>query len=611
MPRVPQADNISVLPSVQPAPQARMLDAPEIRDFGSRQILSQAEALGRAGNVATGIAADMQAQANKVRLDDAQNRLMAIETDLRVKASSLRGRNALERPDGKALPDEFGAEFDKAVEEIAGTLGNEYQQANFRSMASQVGTRFRGSLAQHMVGEQRTYEVETAKSGINVAVDRAIKLAGDEPERQASLAAIDGHLAALARAQGWSPEALTDARLDARSKVHSGLIATMIGSGRSMDAKAYYEANSAEMTVQARTSILPKLQEANDAQAGDAAAAAAWSAIGPKSANDPIKQADMEEQVRKATAGNPAAQRVAIDGLRQRASAFNAQQAELKATNISGVWRQIPPGGSITPQIQQSEAWLALTDTERRQIRREVDSERQQRLSWEATNEARLAARAQRGAADAARQVSQLQAAEQLAFMQNAGDYLTLSDPDVLSRIPSRTQIEAMRGKFGFQRTKELAEKWDKLQRPEKLAEARMDQDDFKLVAIEVGLNPNDPKKTEKELDALVVLKARVEQMIGAREKQTGKPMDRDDKRKLMRDEMARTVAVDRGFFSFERQMPVIGLTPNDVRAVQIPPAERRQIEDALRARGQPVTDAEVRRLFLRGASPAGALVTE
>lgn len=604
MPRVPLQENVTVLPGAGAPPQARMLDAPEVRDFGSRQLLSQSEALGRAGSVATGIAADMQAQANKVRLDDAQNRLMAAATDLEVEARALRGKNALERPDGKALPDEYGERLEKAAREIEDGLGNDFQRQNFRSSVSALGTRFRGTLAQHMVGEQRTYEVETAKSGIAVAVDRAIKLAGDEPARQDALAAIDGHLAALGKAQGWDANTTAEARLDARSKVHSGLIATMIGSGRSLDARAYYDANSAEMTVQARTTILPKLQEANDAQAGDGAAAAAWAKIGPKSPNDPVRQADLEEEVRKTTAGNPKATAIGIAALRDRTSAHDKQQAEFKATNVAGVWKQMDAGATMA-QIQQSDAWLALTDTERRQIRREREAELYQAESRAAARASREAAEAQRGAAEASRELTRLRTNDALSLLNNGAAYLTASDPAVLSQM-SRAQVEALRGQFGLEGTQHLLAKHEQLQKPGKIAEARMDQDDFNRVADTLGLKPYDRSKSESQARALGELKFRVEQIIDQRQRAAGKTLERDEKLKLMQDEMTKTVTTD-GWFSLERQVPVIQLTDRNLGDVQVPPTDRKQITEALRARGQPVTEQAIRRMFITRVSPAAA----
>lgn len=604
MPRVPIAENVSVLPGAGAPPQARMLDAPEVRDFGSRQILAQSEALGRAGSVATGIAADMQAQANKARLDDADNRLMAAATDLEVQARALKGKNALQRPDGKALPDEFGEALTKAAKGIEDELGNDFQKQAFRSRVADLSTRFRGTLSQHLVAEQRTFEVETAKSGLAVAVDRGIKLAGDEAARQQSLGAIDAKIADLARIQGWDADTAATAKLEARSKLHAGLLGAMVSSGRSLEAKAYYDANSADMTVQDRSTMLPKLQEAGDAAAGDAAAAAAWGRLGPKSPNDPIKQADLEDDVRKALAGNPKATAVAIGALRDRAQAFDKQQAELKATNVAGVWAQMDRGATMA-QIQQSDAWLALTDTERRQIRREREAELYQAESRAAARASRAAAEAQRGAAEASRELTRLRTQDALSLINNGAEYLTASDPAVLSQM-SRAQVEALRGRFGLEGVQHLLAKHEALQKPGKIAEARMDQDDFNRIADTLGLKPYDRSRSESQSRALGELKFRVEQVIDARQRAAGKTLERDEKMQLMQAEMAKTVTTD-GWFSFERQVPVIQLTDRNLGDVQVPPTDRKQITEALRARGQPVTEQAIRRLYITRISPAAA----
>lgn len=607
MPRVPQLDNVSVLPGVRPTPQARLLDAPELRDFGSRQLLAQSEALGRAGSVATGIAADMQAQANKVRLDDAQNRLMAVETDLRIKTSALKGRNALERPDGKALPDEMGEEFDKAVREIEDGLGNDYQRQAFRSSASQIGARFRGAVAQHMVGEQRTFEVETAKSGIAVEVDRAIKLAGDKLARQESLAAVDGHLASLARAQGWDANTLAEARLESRSKVHSGLIATMIGSGRSQDAKAYYEANSAEMTVQARTTMLPKLQEANDTQVGQAKAASAWREHGPKGPNEAARIADIEKSLREDPdlKNNPAALNVALSTAREEFRAHNAQQTEVNAQFEAGVWQQYNQGARLS-QIRNSDAWRALSPTRQAEIIRRIEADDATRASRAAADENRRLAAANRGLIEDERRLRSARVARDLMFEQNIDKYLSLTNPEVLASIKSRGQIEAMQTLFGPERTLAVLGRWDELQKPGKLNEMRVDAQEFNVFAQQAGLRPNDPSKSEAEKNLLAQAHERVEQVLAARQKQVGRNLTQDEKREVMRGEIARTVTVDT-WGPNNKQVPVIALSEDQVGNVMVPAADRAKIIEALKAEGRPVSDPEIRRIYIRRMSPAAA----
>ena len=192
-----------------------------------------------------------------------------------------------------------------------------------------------------------------------------------------------------------------------------------------------------------------------------------------------------------------------------------------------------------------------------------------------------------------------------LSLINNGAEYLTASDPAVLSQM-SRAQVEALRGRFGLEGVQHLLAKHEALQKPGKIAEARMDQDDFNRIADQLGMKPFDRAKSESQARALGELKFRVEQIIDARQRQTGKTLERDEKLQLMQAEMAKTVTTD-GWFSFERQVPVIQLTDRNLGDVQVPPTDRKQITEALRARGQPVTEQAIRRLYITRISPAAA----
>jgi hypothetical protein len=86
---------------------------------------------------------------------------------------------------------------------------------------------------------------------------------------------------------------------------------------------------------------------------------------------------------------------------------------------------------------------------------------------------------------------------------------------------------------------------------------------------------------------------------------------------RLVRAEMAKTVTVN-GWLS-DPSVPVIALTPRQAGNVIVPPADRRQILDALaqgRARNPSdprfaPTPENIRRLYLQGRSPAGALIPD
>jgi len=250
----------------------------------------------------------------------------------------------------------------------------------------------------------------------------------------------------------------------------------------------------------------------------------------------------------------------------------------------------------------RSDAWLGLSDIERHDVRRNIEAE--------------AATRASRAASDAARGFSEMQRNEKLAFMLNGDRFLHDTSPDVLTSM-SRAQVEAKRGLYGMEATKHLLDKWDTLQKPSKLTEARMDTEDFNIVADKLGLQPFNQNKGEEHKRALGTLKYRVEQLIDVQQRQAGKPLDRQSKMDLMRQEMAKTVVVNPGMFSFNKEVPVIQLTADQLKDVVIPATERVKIAEALRMAHDrdptnPLfapTDENMRRAYVRAKSIAGKLI--
>jgi hypothetical protein len=196
------------------------------------------------------------------------------------------------------------------------------------------------------------------------------------------------------------------------------------------------------------------------------------------------------------------------------------------------------------------------------------------------------------------------------------GAYLAYSNPDTLAGMTD-AQVINLLPVLGNEHTKHLMEKKRALaSNPGKLAEARVDEDDFKMVAQEMGMRPF-AAKSEDEKASLGMLKYRVEQMVSAAQQGGKKVLSRDEKLTLMRGELARTVQVD-GWFS-NKDTPVIALKPEDVKNVVVPKADRQQIADQLRvmaaehpgdARFAPTED-NVKRWFLKGKSQAARLIPQ
>ena len=164
MPRVPTQDAFRVAPNTLPQVQFSQPNAPDIAGQQAQQL---GQAMGQAGQQATRIAMDMQQQANDLRTTEALNKLkeqaLRMTYDKDVGYTNLRGANALERPDGKPLADEYTEQLQKQADEIAASLGNDAQRAAFSANAAGVLGGFRGNVMQHESREFETYALSVSE----------------------------------------------------------------------------------------------------------------------------------------------------------------------------------------------------------------------------------------------------------------------------------------------------------------------------------------------------------------------------------------------------------------------------------------------------------------
>lgn len=596
MPRVPTYDNFQALPTVA---NPGKLNAPDTAAGAMVQAKEQAangQALLQAGGVAAKLQADALDQVNQTRVTDAMSQMVRARTDLLGQALQLRGKNALERPDDKPLTQEFGDKLGELQTQIEAGLGNDAQRELFRKQATTVADQMHARLVEHTAQEFRTYRVDTLKATVDTAVDQGSLLWGDQAARTQSMGAIQAAVDERARLEGWDDKAKEVALRDAMSPLHEGVMRGMLRAGQAGQARQYYDDNSASMSLQTRARMQEVVKHASDAQTAEGTADEVWNTLGPKDANEAVRIFDMEKELRTKLKDNPEALALGLSGLRQRAQAFNAQQAESNAQGVNQVYAQLD-GGKSLGEVMRSDAWLNLPNKSRHEIVKAMEAEATVR-------EQRAAAAESRAAAAETRQ-------DRLALLRNGDSYLTATDPEVLSKM-TRAQVEAMRTKFGLEATQHLLTKWDTLRHPGKVTEAKMDTEDFNQVADSLGLKPFAKDKSEDHKRALGTLKFRIEQLIDTAQTEQKRPLTREEKGDLMRKEMARTVTVNPGWFSSERQVPAIALTPEQVGQVVIPAAERSRIATKMQSRFDKTRDPQfaptednLRRWYLLSVSPA------
>ena len=182
MPTVPRIDAPQVSPG---GPSNARFDAPRSQNYASRQGAQMGQAMEAAGAEASRIAADMQAQANQLRFDDAINQVkeeqLRLTYDKDAGYSSLKGINALQRPDGKPLKAEYGDLLKKRIGEIGASLGNDAQKAAFDKASANILTGFVGQVDAHESSEFKTYGLSVSE-GVQATAKRDIALNWSKPE---------------------------------------------------------------------------------------------------------------------------------------------------------------------------------------------------------------------------------------------------------------------------------------------------------------------------------------------------------------------------------------------------------------------------------------------
>lgn len=250
MARVPTYDNLQTSVSPGGVPQ---FAGPLPGEIAARQMQETGQALGTASRAATNIALDMQTQVNQTRVNEAINRAREAANLLAYDPQggflTLKGKAALERPDGQPLPEEYAGKLRTTISELSGSLGNDQQRLMFQQHADTILGGLRNDAQRHMLGEWNTYSLSVQEG--------TIKLAADDAERQwsapdkvgASLQAAKAAVYEKGRLSGWSGAQTDAALLTTTSAVHTRVVASALTNGNPSYALGYLNRFKAEMTA--------------------------------------------------------------------------------------------------------------------------------------------------------------------------------------------------------------------------------------------------------------------------------------------------------------------------------------------------------------------------
>lgn len=253
MPAVPTYENLRTGVAQQGPQTFSAPTGPSGAEIAGQQMQQTGAALGQSGMVASRIALAMQEQVDQVRVNDAVNQARQAAQDLAYNPQTgylnLKGNAALERPDGKALPDEYGQKLQDHLELIENKLGNDNQKRAFQANAQALRTQFLGQVQSHMLGEFRAHTVSVQDGTIALADDDAKRYWNQPDKIVPALGAAKAAVVEKGRVSGWSASQTEAAMLTITGKVHSSVIMSALENGNPAYALGYLDRNKAEMTA--------------------------------------------------------------------------------------------------------------------------------------------------------------------------------------------------------------------------------------------------------------------------------------------------------------------------------------------------------------------------
>jgi murein DD-endopeptidase MepM/ murein hydrolase activator NlpD len=203
-------DNFRVSPSLQGLPQ---LSATPVQNAAGEQMQRLGQSIQGAGQTASAIYTDVLREQNAVRVTDALTKLTEKRNqytyDPEYGWTALRGVNALERPNGASLDEEFGGLLDDDAERLAAGLGNDAQRREFTARAQAMSLDFRQRVGAHAAQENQTYQLETY-AGMAQTGQNQLSVARTPEERAEAQAMIGTAAARIFDLKGTPKEAQQD-----------------------------------------------------------------------------------------------------------------------------------------------------------------------------------------------------------------------------------------------------------------------------------------------------------------------------------------------------------------------------------------------------------------
>lgn len=230
-------------------------------------------------------------QVDEIRVMDAVNRAKERQYDLTYGQggySLQKGINALEREGGVDLANEFTTKFQKHIDDISGTLGNDNQRLMFQKHAIPMRTEIYGSAEKHIAGEFTRYQ-SSVYEGTVVNAQRQIAINYNDVSKggaiEQGVSAIEAAARATARLEGKSQIEADGKVRKAVSSAHVLALETALEKNDAAFADGYLKKFGGQMEADDVLKVQGKITKDLDLRTADSVASRAVAATLPKMFN--------------------------------------------------------------------------------------------------------------------------------------------------------------------------------------------------------------------------------------------------------------------------------------------------------------------------------------
>lgn len=463
-------------------------------------------------------------------------------------------------------------ELQKVLDETGKIPQNDVQ----REMTNRVlNQRVQSALSRidgHTVQQAKVYNMEESKARMDLA---RMGVASSYPgfrdpdssyHTQLKILKEEAHTLARTMGLGEDDAQTKSLILKATTQAHADALYSMMAQRTpAQDMKDYLDGalERGEFAPDKAAEFRDKLAKVNTATAADDLAERIYNEAVPDDLYGEVDILAAEKKIRLVAGDDEELQATAIAGFRDRLGSRDKQQNETTAARLNDVWGVVNEGGTLV-DVKTSQAYLALPEVKQQEIIRYIEREKREKeeleLAW------------------LSHDVQRLNLLESQRRHYGADVYLDTMDPTILSKM-TRPEVEALRGRIGIEKTESLLRTWDQLQKPGKVGEAKMDQDDFYTVSIEMGMDPY--SKTVRERERVGALRFQVEQAIDKEQSARKAPMSRQEKLDFIRKQMATQVLVSR-WIGGDLPRPAMALTPEQYDKVVVPATARPVLADMM-----------------------------